>query len=274
MALLTYLAHRRTYVRRDHLLALFWPESTPTHARGALRQALRFLRVTLGDRVLEDSGRDKVRVADGVLRFDVGEFEDCIDAGAWERAAALYSGEFLDGFFVGASHDFNDWVEDLRAGLRNKAARASWALAVEHERRGRVAEAAFWAKRSLGLSPHDEAGVRTVVGLLDRVGDRLGALRVLNGLRQRLARDFGVEPSPETRALLARVVSRTEEHPTPAPTVAHRSRRSPAPDRRRETTRRRSAGGGPRGRERRAVPDRRDGAGDRRQTPDRRASLG
>src|SRR2546429_8913547 len=49
LALLTYLALAGSsgFRRRDTGVALFWPELDEEHARGSLRQALRFLRRSL-----------------------------------------------------------------------------------------------------------------------------------------------------------------------------------------------------------------------------------
>src|SRR5213594_3667942 len=44
LALLAYLAVHTAGARRDSVVALFWPELDTAHARGALRQSLRFLR--------------------------------------------------------------------------------------------------------------------------------------------------------------------------------------------------------------------------------------
>src|SRR5438105_7448191 len=49
LALLAYLAVHPAGARRDSVVALFWPELDTAHARGALRQSLRFLRRELGD---------------------------------------------------------------------------------------------------------------------------------------------------------------------------------------------------------------------------------
>src|SRR5437870_9205110 len=43
LALLAYLAVHAAGARRDSVVALFWPELDTAHARGALRQSLRFL---------------------------------------------------------------------------------------------------------------------------------------------------------------------------------------------------------------------------------------
>src|SRR6184192_1612810 len=52
LALLAYLAVQTAGARRDSVVALFWPELDTAHARGALRQSLRFLRRELGDGIL------------------------------------------------------------------------------------------------------------------------------------------------------------------------------------------------------------------------------
>jgi len=272
MALLAYLRHRRDFVTRDHLLAVFWPEADLARAQSALRQSVGFLRRCLHRTVLEGRGRGEIGVAQGAVPFDVTDFEDRVRAREWERAIALYRGDFLNGFFVDASNEFNDWVEALRSELRDKAGGAAWALAVECEQAGRFDRAAYWAKRSLSLTPYGEADVRRVARLLDRVGDRLGALRAFKGLRDRLARDFDAEPSPETRALFEQVISRTVPH---AEMDGGRRRERPEG---RSVRRGATAPGGKPGsqaanHERRATPDRRSDQSDRRRTPERRSPL-
>src|SRR5687768_1834137 len=58
VALLVYLAVAtpRGYHRRDTLLALFWPEKDPGHARNSLRQAVHALREALGADILDSRG--------------------------------------------------------------------------------------------------------------------------------------------------------------------------------------------------------------------------
>jgi len=54
IALLSYLALGSigTYVRRDSLLAMFWPELDESHARNALNKSVHHLRQALGEGVL------------------------------------------------------------------------------------------------------------------------------------------------------------------------------------------------------------------------------
>jgi DNA-binding SARP family transcriptional activator/TolB-like protein len=203
LALLAYLAAAgETGVRRDRLVALFWPEHDAARARAALRQALRFLRATLGADVLRARGDDGVAVAPGALAYDVAAFDAAARAGARDDAVELYRGEFLAGFFVaGASPAFEQWVDDERARLRRAAVAAALAVAADAAADGRPADAARLARRAVAADPHDEGAHRRLVGLLAAAGDRAGALDAYDALARRLERDFGAAPAAETRAL-------------------------------------------------------------------------
>ena len=89
--LLVYLAveNRSEYVSRDALLALFWPEYDESRARAALRQALAFLRRTLGETAILTRGDDGVRVDQSVVACDVRDFRELLRAGRDEEAMAL-----------------------------------------------------------------------------------------------------------------------------------------------------------------------------------------
>src|SRR5262245_65766267 len=80
VALLTYLALEATngFCRRDLLLALFWPEFDSNRARNALRQALHFLRRTLGSDAVVGRGDEEIGLNSGLLWCDVAAFQDAI----------------------------------------------------------------------------------------------------------------------------------------------------------------------------------------------------
>ena len=47
--------------------------------------------------------------------------------------------------------------------------------------------------------------LRRALTMLDRLGDRAGALRVYDDFASRLRKEFDAEPSDETRTLIARI---------------------------------------------------------------------
>jgi DNA-binding SARP family transcriptional activator len=211
LALLVYLALAGPgrFRRRDTLVSMFWPEQDAERARGALRQALRFLRTALGSEALVSRGDEEIAIDPTVLQCDVCEFESACDRSMWSQALALYAGTLLDGLFIAdASAEFDRWLENERARLRRRAVQAAWALVAAAERAGDRAAAVPLAQRAAELSPEDEAGVRRLMRILDARGDRAGALSVYEEFRRRLAADFGARPAPETEAVIAAIRTR------------------------------------------------------------------
>ncbi len=210
VALLAYLAiaRPRGFHRRDALLALLWPEQDEQHARWALNQALRQLRISVGKEAVSSRGDGEVGVEPQLLSCDAVDFEAAIDRDDPARALALYRGDLLDGFHVSGCGEFERWLEAERVWLRRRAARAASTLALHEEARGESVAAGHWARRAFALSSDDEAEARCLIELLDRVGDRAGAVRAYEEFARRLRDEYEVEPAPETRALMATVLSR------------------------------------------------------------------
>jgi DNA-binding SARP family transcriptional activator len=212
LALLVYLAlYPSRFCRRDRLVALFWPELDHQHARGALRQAVRGLRRSLGAEALVTHGEEEVGVAADRLWCDALAFEAEAVAGRLTEALELYRGDFLAGFFVDdAAPELDFWVDQTRTRLQSRAREAAGHLLEAAEHRGDHVGAVAWARRTMELVPDDERGVRRLIRLLDARGDRAGALGAYEAFRKQLSAGHGVEPSPETLELIAQVRSRTQ----------------------------------------------------------------
>jgi DNA-binding SARP family transcriptional activator len=211
LAVLVYLAlaNSHRFRRRDMLVTLFWPEQDDEHARGALRQALRFLRGELGPGVLINRGEEEVGVNPEALHCDTTEFDLACETADWTRAVEIYRGDLLAGVFIAdTSAEFEHWLESERGRLRRRAAAAAWSLVSVAEREGDLVAAAPWARRAVELSPDDEGAVRRLMRILDRRGDRAGALGAYEAFRLRLAAEYAAVPSPETEALLETIRTR------------------------------------------------------------------
>ena len=57
-------------------------------------------------------------------------------------------------------------------------------------------------ERALTLSSNNETAVRRFIGLLANAGDRAAALAVYQNFAAQMAQEYGIAPSPETRALI------------------------------------------------------------------------
>jgi DNA-binding SARP family transcriptional activator/Flp pilus assembly protein TadD len=220
VALLAYLALETgdTPVRRDKLLALFWPELGEDEGRRALRQALYYLRRAIGDDVLVGAA-DELVLGSGTLRCDATVFEQLVAEGRNEEALALYRGDFCDGFHVDeVSPEFEEWVSRTRARLKRRAFTAAWAAADGAASAGDTQRAIELGERACQLDPDQESGWRRLMALQERVGDRTGAIRTYEALANRLERDLDAKPAAETEALVRRI--RSTAGPAAEPTTS------------------------------------------------------
>jgi len=211
LALLAFLALAEAEgrpVRRDMLLAFFWPELSSTRARAALRQTLFQLRRAVGESAL-DTGRNVIALSPEAIACDVVAFERCLAQGDRAAAMELYRGPLLHGFFVdGASSDLDGWIEKERARFASKAFLACSELADDAAQSRNGIAAAHWARMAVSLARDNEIAVRRLIEILDAFGDRAGALRVAGDFARWLSEEYGAAPAAETQGLIAAIRSR------------------------------------------------------------------
>jgi DNA-binding SARP family transcriptional activator/TolB-like protein len=220
LALLGYLALESVvgFRRRDQIVALFWPDLPADGARAQLRKVLAVFRESLGPEAVVTRGEGEVRLDNGRVWCDAVALGEYLRNGRAPEALALYRGELLEGLFPeGVAQEFQDWLTDRRRQARQQAAAAAWECARFEEERDDRKAAAVMARRALDLTPDDEDGVRRLMSILDRHGDRGGALLLYTEWQARLQSEYGVEPAPETRRLARKIqaVRKGESHETP-----------------------------------------------------------
>jgi DNA-binding SARP family transcriptional activator len=210
LALLAYLATVPSTLKRqgDTVRAMFWPEYDEPRARHALNQALYALRRELGSAVIVSTRGGELRVAPGEFWCDAVAFRTALETDRPEVALELYRGDLLPGLFVSGSPAFEHWLDAERDQLRRMAAAAAWQLSATAEAEGRVETAVWWGRRGMTLSPYDELAVRRVLALMDRLGDRAGAIETYQAFAADVRAELDVSPSPETRRLVAEIRSR------------------------------------------------------------------
>jgi DNA-binding SARP family transcriptional activator/TolB-like protein/Tfp pilus assembly protein PilF len=215
LALLLYLvlSPRGTLRRRDQVAALLWPEDDEEHARGSLRQAVRFLRRELGHDVVVSRGDEEIGIDAAHLGCDAVAFEAAVASRDIERGVALYRGDLLPGFHVdGVAADFEEWLDQYRARLRRAASALLGELAERRFASGQQTDAIACAHRAVELSRDDEGAHRRLIALLDQAGDRAGAIAAYEALARRLRTEYAALPSAETQALIRRVRGRDALH--------------------------------------------------------------
>ena len=214
-ALLYYLvASRRTHARA--LLAnLFWGEFPESNANNNLRKTLSNLRTVVGDHLLIT--RESVTFDQrSDFWVDVESFEQealvlrsAGDLQAGERALEIYKGDFLEGFFVNESAEWESWMASERLRLREKHNQVIYKLAELHAEKAEYNQAIVLGRKLVSLEPMHEDAHRLLMSLYARNQQRVRALKQYERLCERLDEELGVEPAAETERLYQAI--RSEE---------------------------------------------------------------
>jgi DNA-binding SARP family transcriptional activator len=213
LALLAVLAASGTPgLSRDKVLAYFWPDSGDEQARHALNQALHQIRHALGAESIT-SASTSLALNGNIVTSDVAEFDAANADRALERAAALYQGPFLDGFFLSDAPDFERWVTATRTRLARTWASIVDSLAGAASARHDRAAVVRWRQQLANADPLNANNVIALVEAHVAAGDRAAALRAVTAHDTLVRTELDSEPDEEIRHWIARL--RTAPRATP-----------------------------------------------------------
>ena len=154
LALLALLAVARRPVSRDKVIAYLWPERDTDSARRLLSESLYVLRKALGEDAILTVG-DDLQLNAGVVWTDCTAFEDALGRGDREQAAGLYSGDFLDGFFISDAAEFSQWADVERERYARAHKEALEVLAKEALDSGDGRAAVGWWRGRAAADPYN-----------------------------------------------------------------------------------------------------------------------
>jgi predicted ATPase/DNA-binding SARP family transcriptional activator len=229
MALLIYLAVTGRSHPRDSLATMFWCEHGQGSARAALRRTLSDLQKILRGKLIcvKQDSLGLERTPD--LWLDIAEFRsrlvayrshehhpddpcpDCITA--LTEAVTLYKGDFLAGFTLSDSPEFDEWQILQAEILHRELISALSRLVHSYTADGEISPAIEAARRWLSLDPVDEAAHRHLMQLYTWSGQRSEALRQYQECVRVLERELGVPPMEETSRLYEHIRAQKDLHP-------------------------------------------------------------
>ena len=209
IALLAYLAvsHPVRFQRRSTLIALLWPDLDESHGRGMLRHELYELRRALGREAFCGDGGEVIGLNGEQVWCDARAFVAAIESGHLVEAVELFRGELLPGLHVSGG-EFDRWLDMARDRLAHRASMVADRLSARAEKNGDLTAAIHWARRWTELACYEETAYRRLMALLDRAGDRAGALAAYDVFTERLRGTLDVKPSPETDRLAEEIRAR------------------------------------------------------------------
>ena len=208
-ALLAYLAAEAERPHaRETLVGLLWPDYPHRSALNNLRSALANLRQTIGDRQAQPPflliSRDTLQFNTASdYSLDLSGLQDLpgrsIDQ--LEGAVSAYRGTFLDGFSLGDSPPFEEWMLYKREQVNRQLLAALQRLAAHYEGCGDYQQAIDNAYRALELEPWHEEAHRQLMRALAFSGQRSSALMQYETCSRVLMQELGVAPERETTEL-------------------------------------------------------------------------
>jgi DNA-binding SARP family transcriptional activator/tetratricopeptide (TPR) repeat protein len=202
-------------ISRDKLLALLWPESDDERARHALKQGVYALRRDLGN---ENAvvGTSTLSLDPKVIPSDVREFDEALGRGDDLAAASLYAGAFLDGVFVKAAPEFDQWAASERSRLERAHLDAVGRLARAAEASGDFTAAAQWWRRAAAAEPLSGRVALSLMKVLADSGDVSAAIQHAR-VHDAVVRGELDSPADDAVVALAEELRRGEYVPTVRP---------------------------------------------------------
>lgn len=197
-ALAYHLAYRGSWLDRGEACALLWPESDEANARASLRQVVHGLRNQPWSLGLEtERSRLRWQVPTDVRDDErvEGDLSQLDEAG---RPLVL-----LDGFRLPNAPAFEAWLDTERTAVDERR-RAKLLERVQDELDGaRPVAALDLLDAALRIDPLDEPVVRLALRACRVSGRAQEAWMRYQAFDGRLAAELGLEPAPETHALVA-----------------------------------------------------------------------
>lgn len=219
LAILACAAERG--IARDKLFALLWPEAPADKASHRLSQLAHHARRGLDCPDLID-GSAELRLNPDRIATDLWEFIAARRHGEMERAAELYAGPLLDGFFISDSAELERWVESRRSALARDYHETLEALAMHAELRGDPRVAAAWWRR---LAEHEPLSSRVTMHLMTALaaaGDRARALEQAQAYQSHMREELEAEPNPGVMALATQLRGMTAGKTAATDRLTHR----------------------------------------------------
>jgi DNA-binding SARP family transcriptional activator/Flp pilus assembly protein TadD len=227
IALLAYLVVEKS-ASRDSLSALFWADASQERARATLRRTLSALRGATGTDLIE-ADRNLVTLV-GEVTSDLEILSRELNATSehghdprdvcdrciphLRRATELYRGDFLEGFSVRASPEFDDWVRSVAESTRIRIGEAFHRLGTALAAAGEYPAAITAVTQWIQLDPLHEPAHRFLMLLHAWAGDRPGAIEAYRNCVTILDQELGVAPLEETTELYEAIL---DEDLPPAP---------------------------------------------------------
>ncbi len=222
LALAAYLALAGRRHSRDVIADLLWPELDREHGRSALRSTLRDLTASIPFEWIE-ADRISLRLKHEVVWVDVNAFTSLVSGNQshghspdvlcdqcfllYNQALELYQADFMAGFSLPDSPDFDAWQLSEQEGLRRVNADVYRRLSTYNADLQQYDQAIRYAQQWLSMDTFHEPSHRQLMRLYAANGQRAEALRQYRQVVDLLDTELATPPEDETTHLYETILS-------------------------------------------------------------------
>ena len=195
-ALLYYILLNKT-VSRNELAGLLWPEENERNAKKNLRNAIYQAKKSFDEEIIISPQKSFLILNDKLdIQIDTDEFLKNP-----EENTALYTGEFLQGFFLKEAQDYECWITKTRTFFTEKFVTSCYRRIENdiHNKNYELVEDNI--KKLIEIDEYDERSFRLLMKLYQQTGRNGKAIKTYYDLSKLLRRDLGVDPDQKTRKI-------------------------------------------------------------------------
>ncbi|WP_130805765.1 AfsR/SARP family transcriptional regulator [Senegalia massiliensis] len=220
IGILSYMAEQRhKKFNRNKIADIFWDSNDFDTSRYNLRYNIWQLRKLFKQKNEKIdpfiSDKETISLNDNIdIYVDVEEFQKGVenqDINSLEKIKKLYKGEFLEGFYIKDSPEFNDWVFYEREKLQRNYIKILTKLKDSYKDRREYQKAIKILEDKLSINPLKESLYLELINIYIQIGDRNKALHHYNRCVKRLREELNISPAIEIKNAYKNIMNRNNK---------------------------------------------------------------
>ena len=200
-ALFYYMVLKKQ-VSRDELAGLFWADKDESIAKKNLRNAIYEVKKSFNEEVFISPINSIVMLNPEInIKSDVDIFlKD------HEKSIEVYTGEFLQGFFIKDAEGFEKWLDKLKEDFREQYITKIYERIEEDEKKSYFKDIGKYAKLIIAADEFDEKAYGILMNYYKNTENYGKAVNVYNNLSQLLKKELGITPDWHTEEIFKEIM--------------------------------------------------------------------
>lgn len=220
IGILSYMAEQRNKkFNRNKIADIFWDSNDFDTSRYNLRYNIWQLRKLFKQKNEKIdpfiSDKETISLNNNIdIYVDVEEFQKGVenqDINSLEKIKKLYKGEFLEGFYIKDSPEFNDWVFYEREKFQRNYIKVLTKLKDSYKERREYQKAIRILEDKLSINPLKESLYLELINIYIQIGDRNKALHHYNRCVKRLREELNISPAIEIKNAYKNIMNRNNK---------------------------------------------------------------